>query len=146
MTQRYMLDTNIVSHIMQGRDAGVLSRLSQIPVGQAVMSSVTLAELEYGLHRKGQPERLKTALFQVLLRVDVLPWDETAALCHGRLCCALEAQGINLSDPDMMIAAHSLATATTLVSRDKAFQTVAGSLADREPNELLPDPFRLEVW
>ena len=73
MTQRCMLDTNIVCHIMQGRDAGVLSRLSHIPVGQAIMSSVTLAELEYGLRRKGQPARLKTALFQVLLRVDVLP-------------------------------------------------------------------------
>ena len=142
MTQRYMLDTNIVSHIMQGRDAGVLSRLSQMPVGQAVMSSVTLAELEYGLHRKGQPERLKNALFQVLLRMDVLPWDEPAARCYGRLCCALEAQGVNLSDVDMMIAAHSLATDTTLVSKDKAFQTVA-SIA---PEKLLPDTFRLEVW
>ena len=142
MTQRYMLDTNIVSHIMQGRDAGVLARLSQIPVGKAVMSSVTLAELEYGLHRKGQPERLKNALFQVLLRVDVLPWDEPAARCYGRLCCALEAQGVNLSDVDMMIAAHSLATDTTLVSRDKAFQTAA-SIA---PEKLLPDTFRLEVW
>ena len=142
MTQRYMLDTNIVSYIMQGRDAGLLARLSQILVGQAVMSSVTLAELEYGLHRKGQPERLKNALFQVLLRVDVLPWDEPAARCYGRLCWALEAQGVNLSDLDMMIAAHCVATDTTLVSRDKAFQTVA-SIA---PEKLLPDSFRLEVW
>ncbi len=62
MTQRYMLDSNIVSHIMQGRDAALLACLSQIPVGQAVISSLTLAELEYGLHRKGQPARLKNAL------------------------------------------------------------------------------------
>ena len=142
MTQRYMLDTNIVSHIMQGRDAGLLARLSQVPVGQAVMSSITLAELEYGLQRKGQPARLKNALFQVLLRMDVLPWDEPAARCYGRLCCALEAQGINLSDLDMMIAAHCVATNTTLVSRDKAFQTVA-SIA---PEKLLSDAIRLEVW
>ena len=142
MTQRYMLDTNIVSHIMQGRDAALLARLSQIPVGQAVMSSVTLAELEYGLHRKGQPARLKDALFQVLLRVDVLPWDEPAARCYGRVCFALETQGINLSDLDMMIAAHSVAADTILVSRDKAFQTVVSI----EPEKLLPDAFRLEVW
>ena len=141
MTRRYMLDTNIVSHIMQGRDAGVLSRLSQIPVGQAVMSSVTLAELDYGLHRKGQPARLKNALLQVLLRVDMLPWNEAAARCYGRLC-ALEAQCINLSDLDMMIAAHCVATDTTLVSRDKAFQTVASI----EPEKLPLDQLRLEVW
>ncbi len=137
-----MLDTNIVSHIMQGRDAALLQRLGQIPVGQAVISSVTLAELEYGLHRKGQPARLKDALFQVLLRVDVLPWDEPAARCYGRVCFALETQGINLSDLDMMIAAHSVAADTILVSRDKAFQTVVSI----EPEKLLPDAFRLEVW
>ena len=142
MSQRYMLDTNIVSHIMQGRDAALLARLSKLPVSQAVMSSVTLAELEYGLHRKGQPTRLQSALFQVLLRVEVLPWDESVARCYGRLCCATEAQGINLSDLDMMIAAHAVATSTTLVSRDKAFQTVASI----EPDKLLPDAFRLEVW
>ena len=59
MSQRYMLDTNVVSHIMQGRDAQLLAHLTKVPVGQAVMSSVTLAELEYGLHRKGQPVRLR---------------------------------------------------------------------------------------
>jgi tRNA(fMet)-specific endonuclease VapC len=73
MSQRYLLNTNVVSHIMQGRDADLLARLTQLPVGQAVISSITLAELEYGLHRKGQPVRLRNALTQVLLRMDVLP-------------------------------------------------------------------------
>ena len=100
---------------MQGRDAGLLARLSELPMGQAVISSVTLAELEYGLHRKGQPIGLQNALL---------------------------AQGINLSDLDMTIAAHCVATDTTLVSRDKAFQNVASIASEK----LLPDSFRLEVW
>ena len=133
MNQRYMLDTNVVSHIMQGRDAELLARLTQLPVGQVVMSSVTLAELEYGLHRKGQPVRLRNAMTQVLLRMDVLPWDERVATCYGEFCSTLEAQGINLSDFDMMIAAHAVAVDATLVSRDKAF----GQVAER---------LRLEVW
>ena len=133
MSSRYMLDTNVVSHIMQGRDAPLLARLTQLPVGQVVMSSVTLAELEYGLHRKGQPVRLKNALTQVLLRMDVLPWDEEVATCHGEFCGTLEARGISLSDFDMMIAAHAVAVDATLVSRDKAF----GQVGDR---------LRLEVW
>ena len=97
------------------------------------MSSVTLAELEYGLHRKGQPVRLKSALTQVLLRIDVLPWDEKVATCYGEFCSTLEAQGINLSDFDMMIAAHAVAVDAILVSRDKAF----GRVGDR---------LRLDVW
>ena len=134
MSRRYLLDTNVVSHIMQGRDAELLARLIQVPVGQVAMSSITLAELEYGLHRKGQPPRLRQALAQVLLRMDVLPWDEEVATCYGELCSTLEARGISLSDFDMMIAAHAVAADITLVSRDKAFAQV--------PTERLS----LEIW
>jgi tRNA(fMet)-specific endonuclease VapC len=136
MSQRYLLDTNVISHIMQGRDTELLARLTTLPVGQAVLSSVTLAELEYGLHRKGQPPRLRNALTQVLLRMDVLPWDEDVATCYGEFCATLEAQGINLSDFDMMIAAHAVAVNATLVSRDKAFVQVA----DVTPR------LKLEIW
>ena len=136
MMPRYMLDTNVVSHIMQGRDAALLARLVPVPVGQVVISSVTLAELEYGLHRKGHPERLKKAMAQVLLRMDVLPWDEAVARCYGGFCSDLESQGIHLSDLDMMIAAHAVAVGATLVSRDKAF--------DEVPK--VPEGLRLEVW
>ena len=137
MSQRYLLDTNVVSHIMQGRDLALLARLTEIPVGQVVISSVTLAELQYGLHRKGQPARLRNALTQVLLRMDVLPWDEDVANCYGEFCATFEAQGINLSDFDMMIAAHAVAVDATLVSRDKAFAQVPASVNRR---------LRLEIW
>lgn len=133
MSTLYMLDTNVISHIMQGRDAALLERLTAVPMGQAMISSVTLAELEYGLHRKGQPPRLRNALAQVLLRMDVLPWDERVATCYGELCHTLENRGINLGDFDTMIAAHAVAVDATLVSRDKAFTQVGERL-------------RLEVW
>jgi tRNA(fMet)-specific endonuclease VapC len=137
MTLRYMLDTNVVSHIMQGRDSALLARLTSVPVGQVVISSVTLAELEYGVHRKGQPARLRAALTQVLLHIDVLPWDKTAAICYGEFCSALESHGVNLSDFDMMIAAHAASVAATLVSRDKAFAQVPVGFRPR---------LELEVW
>ena len=132
MSQRYLLDTNVVSHIMQGRDDELLARLTKVPVGQIAISSVTLAELEYGLHRKGQPVRLRNALTEVLLRMDVLPWDAAAATCYGEFCATLETQGINLSDFDMMIAAHAVAVGATLVSRDKAFTQIPEQRLRRE--------------
>ena len=134
MTQRYLLDTNVISHLMQGRDAKLLARLTKLPVGQVAISSVTLAEIEYGIQRRGQPMALRNALTQVLLHMDVLPWDATAATSYGELCSGLEAQGINLSDFDMMIAAHAVALKATLVSRDKAFANT--------PKQRL----KLEVW
>ena len=134
MTQRYLLDTNVISHIMQGRDTKLLARLAKLTIGQAVISSVTLAEIEYGIQRRDSSEKLRDALTQVLLRIDVLPWDAAAATCYGELCSSLEAQGINLSDFDMMIAAHALSLKLTLVSRDKAF------------NQIPKQRLKLEVW
>jgi len=134
MTQRYLLDTNVISHIMQGRDTKLLARLAKLTIGQAVISSVTLAEIEYGIQRRDSSEKLRDALTQVLLRMDVLPWDAAAATCYGELCSSLEAQGINLSDFDMMIAAHALSLKLTLVSRDKAFK------------QITKQRLKLEVW
>ena len=134
MTQRYLLDTNVISHIMQGRDAKLLAKLSKLPMGQAAISSVTLAEIEYGIQRRGSPTKLRNALTQVMLHMDVLPWDAAVATCYGELCSSLETQGINFSDFDMMIAAHAVALKVTLVSRDKAFLNI--------PKPIL----ELEVW
>ena len=134
MTQRYLLDTNVISQIMQGRDAKLLAKLSKLPMGQAAISSVTLAEIEYGIQRRGPCLKLRNALTQVMLHMDVLPWDAAAATCYGELCSSLETQGINLSDFDMMIASHAVALKATLVSRDKAFARI--------PKQRL----KLEVW
>ena len=134
MTHRYLLDTNVISHIMQGRDVKLLAKLSKLPIGQAAISSVTLAEIEYGIQRRGSPTQLRNALTQVMLHMDVLPWDAAAAICYGELCSSLETQGISLSDFDMMIAAHAVALKITLVSRDKAFAHI--------PKQRL----KLEVW
>jgi len=134
MNPGYLLDTNVISHIMQGRDAKLLARLSKLQVGQAVISSVTLAEIEYGIQRRGQAIALRNALTQVLLHMDVLPWDKQAAVSYGELCHSLETQGITLSDFDMMIAAHAVASNVTLVSRDKAFTHI--------PKQRL----KVEIW
>ena len=134
MTQRYLLDTNVISHIMQGRDAKLLAKLSKLPIGQTAISSVTLAEIEYGIQRRGSPTQLRSELSQVMLHMHVLPWDALAATCYGELCNSLETQGINLSDFDMMIAAHAVALKATLVSRDKAFMNVPKSI------------LKLEIW
>ena len=56
-----------------------------------------------------------------------------AVQCYCEFCSTLEVQSINVSDFDMMIAAHAVAVDATLVSRDKAF----GQVGDR---------LRLEVW
>jgi tRNA(fMet)-specific endonuclease VapC len=49
------------------------------------------------------------------------------------VCATPDAQGVNLGDFDMMIAAHAVAANATFVRRDKAFEQVPARLT-------------LEVW
>ncbi len=133
MNYKYLFDTNIVSHIMQGNDEKLLKNIASVTVGQAAMSSISFAELEYGLHKFGKAEVLRQALLSIMLRVDVLPWTQSVAACYGELCSSLEKKGINLSNFDMMIAAHAISMDVILVSRDKAFSKLGSRL-------------KLEVW
>jgi tRNA(fMet)-specific endonuclease VapC len=118
---------------MQGNDEKLLKSLAGVSVGQAAMSSISFAELEYGLCKHGKAEILRAALESTLLRVDVLPWTQSVAACYGQLCSSLEKKGINLSNFDMMIAAHAVSIDAILVTRDKAFSKLGTRL-------------KLEVW
>ncbi len=129
MSGRYLLDTNIVGYVIRGKDAALLQQLASVAIGDVAISSVTLAEMEYGWHRGGRSPRLLRCIQEFLLRVDVLPWDDTVARCYGELRASWESRGITLADLDMMIAAHAVSSGTTLVSRDKAFAKVPDRLA-----------------
>ncbi|WP_147477807.1 PIN domain-containing protein, partial [Pseudomonas amygdali] len=50
-----MLDTNTASYVIKGHPPEVRERLAKQPMDSIVISTVTQAELLYGLARKGHP-------------------------------------------------------------------------------------------
>jgi tRNA(fMet)-specific endonuclease VapC len=124
----WMLDTNIASHVIKGDRRDIIDRLVALPIEDIAISSVTEAELIYGLAKRGYPKTLSEKVRQFLLRVDVLPWDHDVTGTYGDMRSACEAKGVTLSPLDMMIAAHAAATGATLVTRDKAFARVPYAL------------------
>jgi tRNA(fMet)-specific endonuclease VapC len=129
----YLLDTNMVSHIIKGDQPDIQRRLIRLPMEDIAVSAVTEGELFYGLAKRNYPANLTERVRQFLLRVEVLPWDRDVTQAYGDLRAACEANGINLAPLDMMIAAHAVATGATLVTRDKAFSRV-------------PKPLKTENW
>ena len=95
-----------------------------IPMEQVAASVVTEAELLFGIARRPEATRLRIAVREFLLRVDVLPWNSEAARCYADLRAALEREGMPMGNLDMMIAAHALATHAVLVSSDHAFRRI----------------------
>jgi len=124
MPARYLLDTNMASYIIKGNIPRVRERLVKVPMAQIAISAVTEAELRFGVARRPEAGRLKTAVDEFLLRVEVLPWGSEAAQQYARVRAALERDGEPMGNLDMMIAAHALAAQVVLVTNDHAFRRV----------------------
>lgn len=124
-----MLDTNMVSYLMNGRSPGVRrTYLEMEPHADIVLSVITEAEVLFGLERKPEATRLRALFEEFLASVQVLPWDSAAALAYGRLRARLNAAGKTLALMDLLIASHAVATGSILVSHDKALQQLTPNL------------------
>ncbi|EPD38439.1 hypothetical protein HMPREF9701_03543 [Delftia acidovorans CCUG 274B] len=130
---RYLLDTNIASHIIKGDIPAVREQLVRVPMHQIAVSAVTQAELMCGVAKRGHPAGLSLRVTGFLARVEVLPWTAQVADAYGHLRAACEAAGITLASMDMMIAAHALllqqqaaqaGERSVLVTRDRVFSRI----------------------
>lgn len=125
----YLLDTNIISHMMR-EPAGLAARqldqaTAQDRTAGIVTSSIVLCELRFGLQRKPNI-RLSHALERILENIEVFPLDENAAIHYAAIRTFLEQGGTPLAANDLLIAAHALSLNATLVSADAAFSRVPG--------------------
>lgn len=125
-TVRYMLDTNIASYIICGGNKKLRKCLSQISISSLCISSVTQAELIYGIELKPEATTLKKLVYDFLLRPEILPWDDKATEQYGTVRARLEKSGAPIRNLDTMIAAHALSINAVLVTNDQAFKRVEG--------------------
>jgi len=88
------------------------------------ISTITEAEILYGLAKRPEATRLRAAVEALLESVEILAWDSAAAAAYGALRARLTATGKSLSAMDMLIAAHAVATDAILVTRDAGFAQV----------------------
>jgi len=121
----YLLDTNTASFVIRGDPPQVLEHLAHVTAAQTAISTVTQAELLFGLERRPQATQLWTVVMRFLDQATILPWDSQAATQYARLRSALELIGKPLSALDTMVAAHSLAQDLVLVTNDRAFGQVS---------------------
>jgi tRNA(fMet)-specific endonuclease VapC len=124
MAVRYLLDTNTASYVIKGNFPRVREHLLKVPMAEVGISAVTEAELRFGVARKPEAVRLKTAVEEFLLRVEALPWDSEAAQQYAQVRANLERIGEPMGNLDMMIAAHALAAHVVLVTHDHVFRRI----------------------
>lgn len=122
----YMLDTNTCIYVINARPPTVLARFRQERLGSIGISSVTAAELAFGVAKSGSA-RNREALEMFLAPLEILPFDASAIWQYGELRAGLERRGQLIGALDIMIAAHALASNTILVTNNtREFARVPG--------------------
>jgi len=122
---RYMLDTNICIYLIKHKPEKVLRHFNAHSVGEIGISSITLAELRYGVERSQQVQKNRQALEDFTLPLEIAAFDEVAAEVYGSVRAGLEQAGTPVGSMDMLIGAHALSLGVTLVTNNlREFQKI----------------------
>jgi tRNA(fMet)-specific endonuclease VapC len=106
---KVVLDTDILSEILKGKNARVLKRAAEYLAveGMYTTSVLSVMEVVRGFHRIGAVDRADQFV-SFLSEVEVLPFDTASAILAGRIDAALTGRGRIIGVADVAIAACAL--------------------------------------
>ena len=122
---KYLLDTDTVSYALRGI-GGVSDRLRAQEPDDVCISSVTEAELWFGVEKRGS-KKLRRLVSSFLQPLQVVCFDSDAARCYGTIQSRLSDAGSPVGMADAMIAAVGLTRKLIVVTRNaKHFRRIRG--------------------
>ena len=124
-----MLDTNICIYIIKKKQEKVLNKLKQNIKTGLYVSSITLAELEFGTANASSiyKEKNKIALMEFLTIIGIQNFDANATKEYGIVKKGLKDKNCLIGPFDMLIAAHAKSLGMTLVTNNtREFERIGG--------------------
>ncbi|MGU3469130.1 type II toxin-antitoxin system VapC family toxin [Methylobacterium sp. C33D] len=116
MSERFLLDTNIISEIVkQGRYSVVLGVITQVGEDRICTSAIVASELRFGVERKGS-QALREKVERALRNIEILPYNAVCSQSYGIIRAALEREGRGIGPNDLLIAAQAHSLGMILVS------------------------------
>jgi tRNA(fMet)-specific endonuclease VapC len=114
MAKRFLLDTNILSHLVRRPDD--LKRQIALVGEDAVCTSIVVAaELRFGALKK-KSAALSARVDQLLDALEVMPLEDGVDRVYAAIRARLEASGRPIGGNDYLIAAQALTADCTLVT------------------------------
>jgi len=104
----YLLDTNICIFVINKKSPKLLAKLKSQTRRGIYVSSLTVAELEFGVQNSQRPESNRLALLRFLSIFDILNFDSCDAVDYGLLKVKLKRKGKIIGPIDMLLAAQAL--------------------------------------
>lgn len=124
---KFMLDTNTCIYLIKKKSPKIVNHLKRQAVGDVGISSITLAELCYGVSKSEQIDRNREALRDFILPLEAAEFDEKAAEVYGNVRANLENSGTSIGSMDMLIGSHALSLQVVLVTNNvREFRRIKG--------------------
>jgi tRNA(fMet)-specific endonuclease VapC len=122
----YLLDTNICIYIIKKKPIEVFHKFKNLTIGDVGISSITLAELQYGIEKSSSPEKNRDALEKFLTPIEILEFGYEATVEYGKIRAELEKNGVPIGPLDMLIASHAKSLNMVLVTNNvREFERIA---------------------
>jgi tRNA(fMet)-specific endonuclease VapC len=112
---RYLLDTNIVSEMMNNPQGRIMASISDVGEDKVFTSILVVSEIRYGIEKKGS-QRLVIRLSQNLEELTVERFEAPADEHYAFIRNETRKKGTNVGQMDMLIAAHAMALGAILVT------------------------------
>jgi tRNA(fMet)-specific endonuclease VapC len=123
---RYLLDTNILSHLIRNPQGAIAARIGEVGEAAVCTSIIVAAELRFGAAKRGSA-RLTGQMEAVLGALDILPFEAPADTVYGEIRTRLEQAGTPIGGNDLLIAAQAKALGLAVVTdNEREFAKVEG--------------------
>ncbi len=114
----YLLDTNICIFIKNRKPLYILEKLRSVLEQTVYLSSITVAELQYGVYNSQNIEKNRISLIEFLAPFEIIDFTHTDAEHFGIIRSQLKKEGNLIGPYDMLIAAQAVARNLILVTNN----------------------------
>jgi tRNA(fMet)-specific endonuclease VapC len=123
---QYMLDTNICIYAIKSRPIELREQFNRL-TEQICISTITLAELYYGVEKSSRRAQNLQAVEEFVARLEALPFPVEAAAHYGQVRAELERAGQRAGPHDMLIGAHARSAGLVVVTNNlREFERIPG--------------------
>lgn len=114
----YLLDTNICIYAIKKKSEALLEKLARNVENGILISSLTVAELEFGVSNSNFPEKNRFSLLEFLSIFTILDFRETDAIPYGEIKTCLRKKGTIIGPIDLLLAAQALSNDLVFVTNN----------------------------
>ncbi|TGK78651.1 type II toxin-antitoxin system VapC family toxin [Leptospira noumeaensis] len=121
----FLLDTNICIFLIKKKNQILLDKIKKNYNKGIFISTLTLAELEFGIQNSEQKEKNRLSLIEFLAIFEVLPFEERDTQAFGIIKADLKKSGNLIGSIDALLAAQAVSRNLTFITNNtKEFKRV----------------------